>query len=81
MYYKGKIKHLKRSVKKQVEYCLKFSKMLIDEKGEDVAIKILRGIAPKFFTGMPNMKEIRINLTKINTFNDLYQTLKEINNV
>ena len=78
---KGKIKHLKRSVKKQVEYCLKFSKMLIDEKGEDVAIKILRGIAPKFFTGMPNMKEIRINLTKINTFNDLYQTLKEINNV
>lgn len=76
-----KIKHYKRSIKSQVKLCLKFSKMLVKEKGEEVGIKILRGIAPKFFSGLPNMKETRINLTKINTLNDLYETLKVINNV
>ena len=43
-------------------YLLKFADMLIEEKGEYSAMMVLRGIAPKFFLGLPGTKKIRSKL-------------------
>ena len=61
-----------RTFEEQKEFLLEYSKNLIQEKGEIRAIRLLRGIAPKFFSHFPFSKEIRSTIcTSINTFEDL----------
>lgn len=63
----------------QVNYLLEYSQKLIALKGEFVAIHELRGIAPHFFKGYPNMKQYRLKLaTEIETFADLRTILDNI---
>lgn len=67
----GEIKYHPNIVR-QKKYCLEFAKLLIEEKGEKKAMSILRGIAPKFFFKMPNIKLLRNALTEhLSTYDDL----------
>ena len=43
----------------QIEYLKKYADLLIAEKGENQAMMILRGIAPRFFNGYPGMKGLK----------------------
>lgn len=47
------------SLEENITYLMKFTDMLIEEKGEYKAMMLLRGIAPKFFDGFPNTKRIK----------------------
>ena len=48
----------------QVDYAEDYAKRLIELKGEAVAIRELRGILPKFFSGFPGYKKVRLALTQ-----------------
>lgn len=66
------------SFDEQVEYCLALAKSMIEEKGEKKAIAIYRSIAPKFFLGYPNAKQLRTKLAmNLFTFNDLSNIINE----
>ncbi len=43
----------------QCEYCLELAKSMCEEKGELTAMRIYRGIAPKFFSGFANSRVLR----------------------
>ena len=47
------------TIEENIEYLLRFTDMLIAEKGEYKAVMLLRGIATKFFDGYPNTKKIK----------------------
>ena len=47
----------------QCEYCLALAKSMVEEKGELTAMRIYRGIAPKFFSGFANSRTLRTVLT------------------
>ncbi len=62
----------------QKKYCLKLAKMLIEEKGEDTAMRVFRGIAPKFFASIPNCKKLRNRLsTEMDSYEDLENILND----
>ncbi|MCQ2796071.1 MAG: tRNA-dihydrouridine synthase family protein [Bacilli bacterium] len=67
------------SLLKNIEYCRKFARMLIQEKGERTAISILRSIAPRFLQGFKDAKKYRIMLSQnIDVFSDLDKILKSV---
>ena len=62
----------------QCDYCLKLAESLIEEKGELTAMRIYRGIAPKFFSGFPNSRTLRTVLaTSLTDFNSLRRIIAE----
>lgn len=66
------------SFDEQVEYCLALAKSMIEEKGEKKAMAIYRSIAPKFFLGYPNAKQLRTKLAmNLYTFKDLFNIIEE----
>lgn len=66
------------SFDEQVTYCLKLAQSLIDEKGEKRAMMIYRSIAPKFFLGFPNSKQLRTKLaTSLNNFEDISKIIEQ----
>ena len=66
-----------RTFSEQKEFLIEYSKNLIKEKGEDRAIRLLRGIAPKFFSHFPFSKEIRSRICmSIKKFSDLIEILE-----
>ncbi len=67
------------TVSQQVCWCKEFAEMLIEEKGEEVAIRKLRSIAPKFVSGCHRCRELRLRLaTEIDDRYDLFTILDEI---
>ncbi len=67
------------SLDQQINYCLELAKYMIDEKGEEKAMRIYRSIAPKFFTGFPNSKDVRRDLAQnMVSFEYLQNTLKKL---
>ena len=52
------------SLETNIKYLYKFTDMLIEEKSEDRAMMVLRGIAPKFFNSYPNMKSLKAELSQ-----------------
>lgn len=69
----------KPSLADQIKYVLQYSDLLIKEKGEKQAMMILRGIAPRFFSGFAGMKPIKSELTtNLNKRADLEAILKRI---
>ena len=52
------------SVADQLAFARNFADMLIELKGEELAMKELKGILPKFFSGFPGYKKIRLSLTQ-----------------
>ena len=72
----------KFDLSEQRDYLRTFSSMLIDELGEKVAVSLLRGIAPKFFTNLPDTKKIRVALSQqMTTKEDLDYILENLNNL
>ena len=71
---------LKRAtLKESKEYLLKLADMMIEEKGEYSAMMVLRGIAPKFFLGLPDTKKIRSKLASaLTTKQSLVRIMEEI---
>lgn len=66
------------SLKENVEYMLKFTDMLIEEKGEYRAMKIARGIIPRFLNGYPGMKNVKNMIAQnVNTKDDLLKILRD----
>ena len=61
----------------QVNYCLELVRLLIEEKGEERAMRIYRSIAPKFFKGIPEVKKLNSRLASEMT---TYVSLVEIIN-
>ncbi len=62
-----------------LEYLDRYAKMLISEKGEERAMLVLRGIAPKFLNGYPKLKEYKIRMAScLNTYADLKTIMDEI---
>ena len=60
-------------------YLLKLADMMIEEKGEYSAMMVLRGIAPKFFLGLPGTKKIRSKLASaLTTKQSLLRIMDEI---
>lgn len=67
------------SLNQQLEYLKEYANKLIDLKGEDVAIRELRGIAPHFLKGYPNLKKHRVKLTtEMTSLNDLLNIIDDI---
>ena len=61
----------------QKRYCLELAQIFADEFGEEQGMKIFRSIAPKFFQGFPNSKELRCNLVqKLDSIEYLKNILK-----
>ena len=62
----------------QCEYCLELAKSMVEEKGEMTAMRIYRGIAPKFFSGFANSRTLRTVLaTSLTTYQSLVNILDE----
>ena len=62
----------------QCEYCLALARSMIEEKDELTAMRIFRGIGPKFFSGFPNSRTLRIVLaTSITDYKSLVNIIEE----
>ena len=62
----------------QCEYCLELAKSMCEEKGELTAMRIYRGIAPKFFSGFANSRTLRTVLaTSLTDYQSLVMILDE----
>ena len=62
----------------QCEYCLELAKYLVEEKGELIAMRIYRSIAPKFFSGFPNSRTLRTVLaTSLTNYQSLVNIIEE----
>ncbi len=67
------------TLEENITYLKEFADMLIEEKGEYRAMSILRGIAPKFLDGYPNMKQYKNMLAQsLTTRASLERILDEI---
>ncbi len=62
----------------QIRYCLELGSLLIEEKGEKMAMRVYRGIATKFFDGFPKSKQLKCRLsTELNSYSDLTRIIEE----
>ena len=64
----------------QKRYCIELAEGFKEEYGEEAGMRIFRSIAPKFFQGFPNSKELRTNLVqKLDSLETLEKILNEYN--
>ena len=62
----------------QVNYCLELARYLIEEKGEEKAMRIYRSIAPKFFKGIPEVKKLNSRLaSELVTYDSLVSIIND----
>ena len=62
----------------QCEYCLALAKSMCEAKGELTAMRIYRGIGPKFFSGFANSRTLRTVLaTSLTDYQSLVNILDE----
>jgi len=61
-YFKTGEKLPPASLKENINFCRQLGQCLIEEKGEAVAMRLYRAMAPKFFVGIPNAKIIKNQL-------------------
>lgn len=76
-YFKDGTRLVPPTFEKQKEYCLRLAKLFIEEKGEDKAMMMYRGIASRFFFDLPNVKKLKARLSNELT---TYQSLVDIIN-
>ena len=66
------------SFDEQCQYCLELAQSMCEEKGELTAMRIYRGIAPKFFSGFANSRTLRTVLaTSLTDYQSLVNILDE----
>ena len=69
----------KATLEESKEYLLRLADMMIEEKGEYSAMMVLRGIAPKFFLGIPGTKKLRSKLASaLTTKQSLVRIMDEL---
>lgn len=62
----------------QKKMCIELAQSLINEKGELLAMRIYRSIAPKFFSGFKNSKALRVKLaSQLTTYQSMLDILEE----
>ncbi len=66
------------TIKQQIQYVKKHYEMLKEEKGEFLATREMRSIAPRYFKGFDNTKTIRVKLTRIESSKDFYEALSTL---
>lgn len=67
------------TVSQQVDWCKDLADLMYAEKGDEVASKKMRSIAPKFIVGCRRSREFRYRLaTEIDTRGDLDRILEEV---
>lgn len=67
------------SIQQQCEYLKKHYELLKQEKGAFIATKEIRSIAPRYFKGYENTKDIRVKFTSVKNSDEFYEILKSIN--
>ncbi len=67
------------SLDERIEACLRHTDSLIELKGEERAIKEMRGLAPHYISGLPYSASLRGDLSKINSFDELKNLLYGFN--
>ena len=67
----------KISFEEKFEMCLKHTSKLIDLKGEMIAIREMRGLAPHYITGLYNSTTFKQRMSKMETYDDLKKILDE----
>lgn len=66
---------------KQKNYCIELAKAIIEEKGELLGMRVFRSMGPKFFSGFPNSKSLRVRLaSEITTFDSMLKIFDEFEN-
>lgn len=76
-YYQDGTRLKDATLDEQKQYCLQLAKMMCDDKGEEVAMRIFRSIGPRFFAGFNNSKQLRVAIaSKITTYQELVELLK-----
>lgn len=65
-------------INRQKTHLKQYAKLLLEEKGERQATSMLKGIAPKFFYGFDNAKQIRKRLVEIKSIDELNDILNAI---
>ena len=66
------------NLNKQIDYCLELARLLIEEKGEAIGMRVYRSIASKFFDGFPKSKPLKCRLsTELNCYNDLLRIIED----
>ena len=64
----------------QEKYARELIELLIEEKGEDVALRVSRGIVTKFFDGFPGAKKVKARLsTELVKLSDFDRIIEEYN--
>ena len=67
------------TMSQQVDWCMELADLMYAEKGDEVASKKMRSIAPKFVVGCRKSREFRYRLaTGIDTREDLDRILEEV---
>lgn len=79
-YLQGK-RNYKVTYKQKFKECLNHTKKLIKLKGEDVAIREMRGLAPHYLQGMYLATKYKNRMTKMASFTELKAILKEYEEV
>jgi len=75
----GKEELPKPTLKQQATWAAEFSKMLIEQFGEKIAVMQLRGLIPQFFSGFPGYKKIRAQISmNTKTADDLFRILNGV---
>ena len=63
---------------KQKQYCLELAKLVVEDKGERIGIRIFRSMGPRFFNGFPNSKKLKNMIaSSIETYQDLIDIFNE----
>lgn len=69
---------IESNLDKQIDYCLELARLLIEEKGEAIGMRVYRGIASKFFDGFPKSKPLKSRLsTELNSYNNLLRIIED----
>jgi tRNA-dihydrouridine synthase B len=77
--YLGQEKLPDPTIIEEVAWARQFAQMLVEQKGEKVAMMQLRGLIPHFFSGFPGYKKIRAEIAmNIKSFDDLEKILAGI---
>lgn len=63
-YYRSGNRLMSPSLDEQIKYCYELADYLIEEKGEEKAMMVYRGISTKFFNGYPNCKSLKCDLSQ-----------------
>ena len=78
-YYETGERLMSPSVLEQCDECLRLGKLMVEEFGDSKAMRIYRGIAPAFFSGIPNAKIFKSKLaSSLYTYDNLVEIINEI---